>query len=475
MSPISRFSFPWFLFGLSLLCVLAFSSPAKAADSLVVHEWGTFTALQNEKGEALPGINIDDERLPWFVHNLHPWVLDRARSYGAIQMKGAPERHPYVTLRLETPVLYFYPPKDAKLPLTLDVDVAFQGGWLTEFYPHADADAPGLKQNEFTFGRITADTDGKLAWHKVQVGTKAAGPETESNVWICPRKVNSVSVTVPKQTSKDEAEAESEKFLFYRGVGNRPVPLCVTHDEAKHEFSIAANCSDVFGCKTSGPVPNAWLVHIRSDRTVAYRALKPFTLSANDKSVLATTSSTFADDQYSAGHLQDARAEMHQALVREGLFADEATAMLDTWQRAYFNSPGLRLFFLVPQAWTDAVLPLKLSQEARITRVMMGRIELISPEQRSLLKKLAATEVSDPNWIYKILQGENAQKFYEGRSDFGDLGVKIPADYQTYMDLGRFRNALILAEQKARPAKQLSKFIAAYGLYPYQVDEGEAR
>ena len=204
---------------------------------------------------------------------------------------------------------------------------------------------------------------------------------------------------------------------------------------------------------------------------MAFRSLKPFTLSANDKAVLATTSSTFADDQYSAGHLQDVRAEMHTALVREGLFADEATVMLDTWQRAYFNSPGLRLFFVVPPAWTDAVLPLKLSQPAEITRVMMGRIELISPEQRSLLKKLATMTVSDPAWIRKIPQSDNLQKFYQGRSDFGDLGVTIPADYQTYLDLGRFRNALILAEQKARPTPALQLFIAVYGLYPYQVEE----
>ena len=35
--------------------------------------------------------------------------------------------------------------------MKLDVHVDFRGGWLTEFYPNAKADAPGLKQGDFRF------------------------------------------------------------------------------------------------------------------------------------------------------------------------------------------------------------------------------------------------------------------------------------------------------------------------------------
>src|SRR5438552_315009 len=41
---------------------------ARAAEPLVVHEWGTFTALQDEQGTALGRINTDDEPVPSFVH-----------------------------------------------------------------------------------------------------------------------------------------------------------------------------------------------------------------------------------------------------------------------------------------------------------------------------------------------------------------------------------------------------------------------
>jgi hypothetical protein len=40
-------------------------------------------------------------------------------------------------MRLETPVIYFHPSAGTPLPRRLDVDVAFRGGWLTEFYPEA--------------------------------------------------------------------------------------------------------------------------------------------------------------------------------------------------------------------------------------------------------------------------------------------------------------------------------------------------
>lgn len=447
-----------------MTCV--FASALRGAEALRVHEWGTFTALQNEKGEALPGINIDDEPLPAFCHNLYPWALQSASHGSSIRMKAAPARHPYVTLRLETPVLYFHPAAGEAMPFAVDVSVSFRGGWLTEFYPHAEPDEPGLSRNAFNFGPITPATVGSLSWRGVQVGTEGPGPETAEHVWLAPRDVRAASVTVPAQTSKDH-EPENERFLFYRGVGNRTVPLRVSDDVAGGMLSLRGQCADVLRHGQSMRVPAIWLVHIRRDGTLAFRALDPLTLTDDTRSVLITTSSRFPEAEYSAGRLEELKAKMHAALLPEGLYDDEATAMLNTWNRAYFQSPGLRLFFLVPRVWTDAVLPLKLSRPAELERVMMGRIELISAEQRQLLAKLAATPVSNPVWLDTIPASPNAVKFREGRSDFGDLGVPIPADYQTYLDLGRFRNALLLAEQRVRPAPHLQEFINAYELSAY--------
>src|ERR1041385_1541376 len=93
---------------LALAVVLGFSWAAavsRAGDPLIIHEWGTFTSLQNSSGTPIGGINIDDEPLPPFVHNLNPFILIQPHSISRYLSKGAPERHPFVTLRLETPVV----------------------------------------------------------------------------------------------------------------------------------------------------------------------------------------------------------------------------------------------------------------------------------------------------------------------------------------------------------------------------------
>ena len=79
---------------------------------------------------------------------------------------------------------------------------------------------------------------------------------------------------------------------------------------------------------------------------------------------------------------------MHDMLVKQGLYDKEATAILDTWNRAYFESPGLRLFYILPQALVDQRMPLTLSVDADVARAMVARVELISPEQRSLIEQL---------------------------------------------------------------------------------------
>src|SRR5437762_1225837 len=88
------------------LVLASITAGATADDRLRVHEWGTFTALQEGEGRALAGINIDDEPVPSFVHNLNPSIIVKphaaAEYHWRNQMKGTPQRHPYVTMRLET-------------------------------------------------------------------------------------------------------------------------------------------------------------------------------------------------------------------------------------------------------------------------------------------------------------------------------------------------------------------------------------
>src|SRR5207248_368945 len=147
-------------------------------------------------------------------------------------------------------------------------------------------------------------------------------------------------------------------------------------------------------------------------------------------------------------------------------------------------SPGLRLFFLVPRAWTDHYLPLELSQPAEINRVMVGRIELVTPRQRKLLQNIEAqseqkskAELEKLNaacygaWGSRDSAAQNQmQRVYDGSKRLSDVGITVPPIYQTYLDLGRFRNALVLDELHRHPASGLKSFVEMYGLEARQAN-----
>lgn len=414
-----------------VLSVLFAAQLCRAAEAqMAIHEWGTFTSFQNELGEAMGGINSDDEPVPGFVHSLG---LDD-------DVKGAARCFADVTMRLETPVLYFHPAVTAdgavsRAETRLDVQVEFRGGWLTEFYPNALFEAPGLRTPAPKTGRhLTSATVGKLAWSGVEVGGDAAGPKTAARVWTAPREVDAANVTFALPGKK----AESEKFLFYRGVGHIEAPIRVVRQS--NFLEVHSQLSSGILADAPLAIGAAWLAGFKSDGTCAFRKQEKMELTNDTKQIIATIPSEFSNSAYAAGNLESLRKELLAGLIQDGLFADEATALLNTWEVSYFKSSGMRLFFLVPRTWTEHYLPLKISVPSSSVRTMVGRIELVTPEHRALLRKLS--EIPDV------------------KSYFGNNPLK-PGPYK---DLGRFRNSLLLDEQKRHPAGSLAAFIKLYGL-----------
>src|SRR5215469_1761593 len=113
-------------------------------------------------------------------------------------------------------------------------------------------------------------------------------------------------------------------------------------------------------------------------------------LDSDPNTVLQRTPGTFDSVDYRRDNLQKLEAALKAALVAEGLFGDEAQALLNTWQVSYFKNTGMRVFFLCPHAWTDYYLPLQISLPSQINRVMVGRIELVTPDDRTKMQQLAA-------------------------------------------------------------------------------------
>lgn len=448
--------------GAAGLAGLSSASAARRSDRFLAHEWGTFTTLQDETGTELHGINIDDEPVPEFVHNLNPYLLSRpllSSRHWQYRQKAAPRHHPLVTMRLETPVIYFYPPSPAEM--TVDVRVRFRGGWLTEFYPTAAPHAPLLKEGSFDFGVLKPDTVGSLVWSDLRVGSRVEGPETDQQVWLAPRRVDAAGITTQ--------DGESENYLFYRGVGCQQAPLRIALDQEQGTIAIHPRLAPVLARDQQATFAALWLAHVRADGTSAFRTLDGFAAGRDSHAALCHASYRFQESDYAPSNRRRLEQAMHGALMADGLFSDEATALLSTWQRAYFTSPGLRVFYLVPRSWTDFYLPLEINPRPELVRTMVGRIELVSDEQRTMLGQLADLTIGDGKWVHAIPDSPALDRFLEGRSDFGDLGVAIPEEYQLYLKLGRFRNALVTAEEARRPSANLTQFVNAYHLHPFRV------
>ena len=80
-----------------------------------------------------------------------------------------------------------------------------------------------------------------------------------------------------------------------------------------------------------------------------------------------------------AAHVGDALAAKLEA---SGLYAKEARAMVNTWNRSYFQSEGVRVLYVLPQVWTEKFIPLQITPRPdNLVRVMVGRTELLTPER----------------------------------------------------------------------------------------------
>jgi hypothetical protein len=368
------------------------------AQPLVVHEWGTFTSLQDETGRSIGYLNSNDEPLPPFVHRLQRGLITGAGSWD--DSKSIPASHPDVIMRLETPVIYFHP-QDKTKPFNIDVTATFNGGVLSEFYPYGRYHIKGGYPAPAGLDVISPNMHGSLTWKSLRVGGEVTMPQTKEHVWLAPRQVDSAPVAAGK---------EGEQYVFYRGVGNVPAPVTITRNGKGDVIPTPAD--------PKWRLPY-WLAEFRADGTCAYRQLAQ-QIREDRFAETPPPTGVFSDADFSADRVKELRAELHRALLNDGLFEDEAEAMLNTWHRSYFQGVGQRVFFLVPREWTDRMLPLQFSMPVDLKRVMIGRIELITPQQKQMLANL-----TDP---------------------------------KSFQSLGRFGYAMLLDEMKHRPTAALQKF-----------------
>lgn len=373
MSASGRRHFGMWLVGVVLIA----AGPALPAD-LVVHEWGTITTVHAADGTPAGGLNkIDDaDVLPDFVHRYEPQTTKQKPDRILGKLPNIPGR-PDVTMRLETPVIYFHPPPNKPFTDPIDIKVRFRGGVINEFFPDAKAAVwldQGRIQDKVREGVISEWNGdvlnnyvvGGLQWKGLRLHDTVVAPLTRSEIWLAPREVNSVSVFNPEA-------GEGEQYLFYRGVAHLDALLATKTTRGAVALSTPANLAWL---EASAVIPNVWLADVREDGVIAFRAHPAVTLKKDGAGKPLASLKRFSGSAYTAAGAAQLRIELKRALIGQGLFADEAEAMLNTWKVSYFQKPGLRVFYIVPREWTDYFLPLELSVPARVTRVIVGRIDL---------------------------------------------------------------------------------------------------
>jgi hypothetical protein len=81
--------------------------------------------------------------------------------------------------------------------------------------------------------------------------------------------------------------------------------------------------------------------------------------------------------------------EFEKTLVGQGLYEKEAAAMVKTWRDSWFEE-GLRVFYILPRRATDAILPITITpQPTELSRVFVGRAEIITPEMETEIRAAA--------------------------------------------------------------------------------------
>jgi hypothetical protein len=312
-----------------------------SARRLVVHEWGTFTAIAGRDGKPVkwrPLVGPTD--LPSFVYDLGGTQDGRGLRHGDQCIKCAE-----ALIRMETPVLYFYADRE----MTLSVSVAFLNGTITEWYPQARSATKGGAYGSVSWGRI-----------KVLPGAAENLPvEPRPSHYYAARETDAALISVCGKQA-----VQHEKFLFYRGLGDVDLPLTIKLD------------GDRLALHNTGHDKVASLIVFENrNGQIGYRTGE----LRNGELVI---------ERPTLNQTQDAvERQLVTLLTKEGLYEKEAQAMVATWRDSWFED-GLRVFYVVPRPLTDKTLPLTIEpQPAELVRVLVGRTEVITPEMEQAIQK----------------------------------------------------------------------------------------
>jgi hypothetical protein len=331
----------------------------RANPDLTAHEWGTFTSVAGKDGLAIKWSALRGSAdLPSFVEH-----LNGAQFKAGLRGK----------VRMETPVLYFYSPHET----TVSVKVRFSKGVITEWYPQASRVEPDPRNFIEPDALFRSRRSGSIEWDSVTVSPNLAARfphgnqpgDDEPNQYYAARETSAAPLAVKTAAGGQQEKDQQEKFLFYRGISAFSPPI-----------SAAVSPQGQVQIRNLAPeeIPSVILFERRGDK-LGYRLGGALAgeLKLDPPELTATFESLSRD-------LQD-------ILTSQGLYPDEARAMIETWRQSWFEE-GSRLFYIVPGGFLNTILPLTIHPApAQTVRVFVGRLELVTPRTTQAVQKILTT------------------------------------------------------------------------------------
>lgn len=393
--------------------------------ALEVHEWGTFTVLTSSQGQVTQWYQpySDIAKLPPFTYN---FGLAKAAIKGSV--------------RMETPVIYFYPEKEMKVT----AEVSFARGYITERFP---ASLPGFENitmgvnppersptipSPFPVFRIPTTWSGTLLPpdHADAKLIPAVAPQKSEN-YAAAREVPDAWIfrsDTPVIKTKDQPDIHPiEKFIFYRGVG-----------EGYPMISASMPDNDTMRLSNSGNIASDFQValRVRGNKAswVKLPSLPAHVYEQNVEPKLSQVDGTFPAEDKSIEQVdKELSALFLTELTARGLTDAEAKAMLATWNHTWFSEPGQRIFSILPSEWVDQVLPLTITPTPKtIKRVFVARLEVLSPETEDKLTELLQRKTITPADV-KNFAALNLGRFSEGATTITTDKIKQAMFQQFYL------------------------------------------
>ncbi len=373
------------------------------SQALEVHEWGTFTVLSGSNGI----------QIPWYASNSDLAHLPAFVSPGIGGKTGM------ATIRMETPVLYFYPEKE----MEVSVEVSFKNGTVSETFPHSYGGTVSF--DPANIGSVAGKWTGKLhpptnkgALAEIPAINESKNPEPYGaarevpDAWI----FESVLKEIPGLEVQPHFP-QVEKFIFYRGACSDSLPVIAK--TKGNEVSLENY--------DQSPVPFSTALRVKDGKAewLALPKVPGYSPASKDNLILRNFTGAMRP-------LDEVESELatvwKNALAKQGLTPDEASAMVETWRKTWFRESGDRILSVMPSEKIDTMLPLKITPTPEKTiRVFVARFEMVSPEKEQQLVELLASTDPTP---------EDLRALDLGRFGYG--AAAIASDLKKYEMLNRF-------------------------------------